>query len=76
MKKNPTSVPTADSTTPPPTEATLRRAASAARVIHSWISVALTESSSRASRATGPITGYCSSCSNSEPSRCRLRSCR
>ena len=42
MKKNPTSVPSADSTTPPPTEATFRSRASAARVIHSWMSAALT----------------------------------
>ncbi len=76
MKKNPTSVPSADSTTPPPTDATFRSRASAARVIHSWMSAALTESSSRASRATGPMTGYCSSCSRIEPSSFRLRSCR
>ena len=50
----------ADSTTPPPIDATLRSAASVARPSHSWMSAADTASSSRAMRASGPITGYCS----------------
>ena len=60
MKKNATSVPSAPSTTPLPMDATLRSAVSVARPSHSWMSAADTSSSSRARRANGPITGYCS----------------
>ena len=61
-------MPSADSTTPPLIDATFLRIDCVLFVSHCWMSAADTDSSSRAKRATGPMTGYCSSCVSTLPS--------